>query len=130
MGKLWIADEAGHGKEFLLSDTIGFIRDLPHDLIDAFHSTLEDSLHSDLLLHIIDASDPYIEDKISVVERTLTHIQSDRPTWIILNKIDLLSSDDRSKLLTSLAHLDPIPVSAVSLEGLEELKSRIYHHFV
>lgn len=113
-----------------MSDTIGFIRDLPHDLIDAFHSTLEDSLYSDLLLHIIDASDPYIMDKITVVESTLKHIKSDRPTWIILNKIDLLSSNDRETLLKNLAHLDPIPVSAVSLEGLGKLKSRIYHYFV
>jgi GTP-binding protein HflX len=58
----------------LLNDTIGFIRDLPPDLIAAFTSTLEDSIESDLLLHVVDASDPWIEEKIKIVDETLDQI--------------------------------------------------------
>jgi GTP-binding protein HflX len=58
----------------LLNDTIGFIRDLPPNLIEAFSSTLEDSIESDLLLHVIDASDPKVLEKIEVVESILENI--------------------------------------------------------
>lgn len=77
VGKMYIApsDEAqGKGTEVLINDTIGFIRDLPPDLIEAFSSTLEDSIHSDLLLHVIDSSDGYIEEKIQVVDEILEKI--------------------------------------------------------
>ncbi|MBQ7074357.1 hypothetical protein IJM86_04835 [bacterium] len=58
----------------MLNDTIGFIRDLPPQLIKSFASTLEDSIESDLLLHVIDASDPYLEERISVVHEILEKI--------------------------------------------------------
>jgi GTP-binding protein HflX len=61
----------GRGREILLNDTIGFIRDLPPQLIKSFASTLEDSIESDLLLHVIDASDPYVMDRIQVVHEIL-----------------------------------------------------------
>jgi len=61
----------GTGKEILLNDTIGFIRDLPPQLIKSFASTLEDSIESDLLLHVIDASDPHVEERITVVHEIL-----------------------------------------------------------
>jgi GTP-binding protein HflX len=64
----------GKGKEILLNDTIGFIRDLPPKLIKSFSSTLEDSIESNLLLHVIDASDPYVEERIDVVHKILHEI--------------------------------------------------------
>jgi len=66
--------ETGQGKEILLNDTIGFIRDLPPKLIKSFSSTLEDSIEADLLLHVIDASDPFIEERISIVNHILDEI--------------------------------------------------------
>lgn len=77
VGKMYIApkDETqGKGKEILINDTIGFIRDLPPDLIEAFSSTLEDSIHADILLHVVDSSDQYIDEKIQVVDEILEKI--------------------------------------------------------
>lgn len=62
------------GQEILINDTIGFIRDLPPDLIDAFSSTLEDSVYSQLLLHVVDASDEYLDEKIQIVDDILEKI--------------------------------------------------------
>lgn len=76
---------------FLLSDTVGFIRKLPHQLIESFKSTLDETRESDLLLHVVDVSHPQFEDHIEVVESTLAEIGSaDKPTMIIFNKIDQL----------------------------------------
>ncbi|MDA1335526.1 MAG: GTPase HflX [Bacteroidetes bacterium] len=76
---------------FLLSDTVGFIRKLPHQLIESFKSTLDETRESDLLLHVVDVSHPQFEDHIEVVEATLAEIGSaDKPTMIIFNKIDQL----------------------------------------
>lgn len=80
-----------HPREILLNDTIGFIRDLPPDLIAAFRSTLEDSIESDLLLHIVDAHDPWIEQKIKLVDDTLFQIGANQEKLYVLNKCDLVS---------------------------------------
>ena len=76
VGNLYIMKnpETGEGKEILLNDTIGFIRDLPPKLIKSFSSTLEDSIESNLLLHVIDSSDPFIEERIEVVNHILDEI--------------------------------------------------------
>ena len=75
----------------VLADTVGFIRDLPHELIEAFHATLEETKESDLLLHVIDASDPQKNKKIEVVNQTLEEIGADQvPQLQVLNKIDQL----------------------------------------
>ena len=66
--------QTGLGKDVLLNDTIGFIRELPPKLIKSFSSTLEDSIESDLLLHVIDASDPFIHERIDVVNEILDKI--------------------------------------------------------
>jgi len=76
---------------FLLSDTVGFIRKLPHQLIESFKSTLDETRESDLLLHVVDVSHPQFEDHIEVVESTLAEIGSDdKPTMIVFNKIDCI----------------------------------------
>jgi len=78
------------GKEVLLNDTIGFIRDLPPKLIKSFSSTLEDSIESDLLLHVIDASDPFIQERIDVVNSILDDIGARQKRIMVFNKIDLV----------------------------------------
>ena len=76
---------------FLLSDTVGFIRKLPHQLIESFKSTLDETRESDLLLHVVDVAHPQFEDHIAVVEKTLGEIGSaDTPTVLVFNKIDKL----------------------------------------
>lgn len=80
VGKMWMPSKNiqegayDSGVEILFSDTIGFIRDLPPKLVDAFASTLEDSIESDILFHVIDASDPKMPEKIQVVEDILERI--------------------------------------------------------
>ena len=71
---MWMPTVDGVGKTFLINDTIGFIRDLPPNLIEAFSSTLEDSIEADLLLHVIDANDPKLDEKIKVVDDILAQI--------------------------------------------------------
>jgi GTP-binding protein HflX len=74
---------------FLLSDTVGFIRKLPTDLVDSFKSTLDEVREADLLLHVVDISHPEFEDQIKVVEKTLADLgASDKPSMIVFNKID------------------------------------------
>jgi len=90
--------ETGQGKEILLNDTIGFIRDLPPKLIKSFSSTLEDSIESDLLLHVIDASDPFIDERISIVNHILDEIGAKQKRILVFNKIDLLDKIQLAEL--------------------------------
>ena len=77
---------------FLLSDTVGFIRKLPHDLIESFKSTLDEVREADILLHVVDISHPNFEEQIQTVTQTLHEIDSsDKPTYIVFNKIDAYS---------------------------------------
>jgi len=74
---------------FLLSDTVGFIRKLPHDLVESFKSTLDEVRESDILLHVVDISHPGFEEQIDIVNQTLAEIHaSDKPTYMVFNKID------------------------------------------
>ncbi|MFZ2681885.1 MAG: GTPase HflX [Patescibacteria group bacterium] len=103
----------------LLSDTIGFIQGLPPELIQAFRSTLSEAVHADLILHVIDATDPHLELKLKVVEEILGELKlADRPRLRVFNKLD--------KLVTPPAH-DPESayVSAHAKLGLAELRSLI-----
>ena len=107
----------------ILADTVGFIRDLPHDLVAAFRSTLQETREADLLLHVIDAHDPKRKDNIHEVDSVLEEIEADdRPQLLIYNKIDLLDAigpridrDDQGKPAR-------VWLSAKTGEGLEELK--------
>jgi GTP-binding protein HflX len=114
------------GRRFLLTDTVGFIKKLPHQLVDAFGATLEETRLADLLLHIVDASEP--EDEmlamLRAVEDVLEEIHAgDRPRLLVLNKADLLDEERRREL--SFRHPDGVLVSAVTGEGLDELRDRI-----
>jgi GTPase len=103
VAKLYLPGTAKHGengeytpgKEILLSDTIGFIQDLPPELIKAFKSTLAETVHADLLLHVIDISDPQIERKIQCVEDILTELGAgDNQKIYVFNKIDLIRDNE------------------------------------
>ena len=77
---------------FLLSDTVGFIRKLPHQLVESFKSTLDEVRESDLLIHIVDISNPSFEDQIDIVNKTIAEIGAEnKPTILVFNKIDAYS---------------------------------------
>lgn len=114
--------------KYLVSDTIGFIRDLPPKLIQAFKSTLEDSIESDLLLHVVDASDPEIELKIKVVDNILHDIGATQTTLYVFNKSDCITADRKKELEKEFHHFQPILIAAETGGGIEELKMIISKH--
>ncbi|AHB40925.1 hypothetical protein P148_SR1C00001G0110 [candidate division SR1 bacterium RAAC1_SR1_1] len=124
VGKLYmITDpETGRGKEILINDTIGFIRDLPPTLIKAFKSTLEDSIESDLLLHVIDASDTFVQERIDVVHEILAHIGAKQSRILVFNKIDAISPERLLQLQETYKDEITARISAKDQQGLEELK--------
>jgi GTPase len=114
------------GRPHLLTDTVGFIRKLPHQLVDAFGATLEETRLADLLLHVVDASAPE-HDQMAMrraVEEVLEEIGAgERPRVLVLNKVDLLDEEAREEL--RLRHPDAVFVSGANGEGLPELEERI-----
>ncbi len=112
-------------KEVLLNDTIWFIRDLPPKLIDAFSSTLEDSIESVFLLHIIDASDPFIQERINVVDEILDDIGAKQHRVLVFNKIDLIDESRLKELKETYKNYDSVFISIIDEIGLEDLKDRI-----
>ncbi|MBN1588905.1 MAG: GTPase HflX [Pirellulales bacterium] len=109
----------------LLSDTVGFIRDLPHHLIESFKATLEESRQADLLLHVADAANPAVAEQIGATYRVLEELGIDKKnTLLVLNKIDMLP--DRAKL-DSLRNRYPnaVAISAQSGRGLDELAAAV-----
>jgi GTP-binding protein HflX len=114
------------GRPYLLTDTVGFISKLPHQLVDAFSATLEETRLADLLVHVLDGSVPEsgAEGMRHAVEQTLQEIGAgERPRLLVLNKADLLDRDAREEL--RLRHRDAVLVSGASGEGLAELGERI-----
>lgn len=117
-------------KKFLLTDTVGFIDRLPLTLIEAFHSTLEETIYSDLILLVVDASEPLdvIEKKLAVCLETIDHIEaSGVPVITVLNKIDLMSETEIQQKLDSLREKAPNPVlvSALRKVNLDQLKREV-----
>src|SRR5947209_11171660 len=114
------------GRPYLLTDTVGFISKLPHQLVDAFAATLEETRRAELLAHVLDASAPEAHAEIMQrsVEETLEEIGAgERPRVLVLNKIDLLEEQEREEL--RLRYPDAVLVSGVTGEGLAELGERI-----
>ena len=105
-----------------LTDTVGFVRKLPHELVEAFKSTLEEVIYSDLLCHVVDASSPYVREQIKAVEEVLTELGSeDKSKVLILNKIDLANVEDLEKLKEENNKYNIVEVSAknfINLDGL------------
>lgn len=111
----------------VLSDTVGFIRDLPPELVASFHATLSILKEADLILHVIDTADPYLEEKIQVVERVLEEILEHRKTPIlrVFNKIDMVLEPRVLERLRERYAGPSVFVSALLGWGLDELKERI-----
>ncbi len=114
------------GRDYLLTDTVGFIEKLPHQLVEAFKATLEETVLADLILHVVDAAAP--EERrladMRAVDEVLEEIGAgESPRLLVLNKADLLDPEGRDEAL--LRHPDAILVSALTGEGLDELRDRI-----
>jgi GTP-binding protein HflX len=130
-----VAEQSGHtptaaatGRSVSLSDTVGFIRDLPHGLIDAFQATLQEAVDADLLLHVVDASNPNYPEQIAEVQRVLAEIGADGiPQILVFNKLDALDESRRPPALQDLYELEGVEtprvfVSARSGEGIAGLR--------
>lgn len=122
VGKIKMTDQS---KDILISDTIGFIEDLPPQLIQAFKTTLTVSLHAHLLLHVIDARDPFLMSKFETVEKILTDLGVTTAPLLVFNKSDLISDDQKNQLERQFIERERIFVSAKSGENIEQLKIRL-----
>jgi GTP-binding protein HflX len=119
------------GRTYLLTDTVGFIRKLPHQLVDAFAATLEEALEADLLLHVADASVPEgdLAEMLAAVDEVLVETgAAERPRLLALNKVDLL--DDEHRRALRFRHPDAVQVSAETGEGLDELRQALEGRFL
>jgi GTP-binding protein HflX len=118
------------GRDYLLTDTVGFIEKLPHQLVEAFKATLEETTLADLIVHVVDASETEERRMLDMhaVDEVLDEIGAgDKPRLLVLNKADLLSEDEIHEV--TLAHPDAVLVSALAGEGLDELRDRIEKAF-
>ena len=130
---------------FLLSDTVGFIRKLPHSLVESFKSTLDEVRESDILLHVVDISHPQFEEQIDIVNQTLQEIEaSDKPTYLVFNKIDAYSFvkkdeddltpatrenrtlDDLKNSWMGKTELPCIFISALQKDNIESFRNMLY----
>ena len=108
----------------VLADTVGFVRNLQHDLVESFKATLEETLEATLLLHVIDSSSPDMLDQIEAVETVLKEIGADAPVLRVYNKIDL--SGDEAKIIYAQPHVpDRVYLSAHSGQGIELLQQAV-----
>jgi len=132
VGKIWLMKnpEQWTGKEILLNDTIWFIRDLPPKLIKAFSSTLEDSIESDILLHVIDAGDSFVHERIQVVNDVLNHIWAKQPRIMVFNKIDTIDEKTKIKLQETYKDETMLRTSTYSGQWLEDVKQLIADRLV
>ena len=126
---------------FLLSDTVGFIRKLPHHLVESFKSTLDEVRECDILLHVVDVAHPQFEDQVKTVQKTLEELgAADKPTLMVFNKIelyrsryfdDLLDAATRKELEAEMKERlrndygENIFISAITKEGIDELRERM-----
>jgi GTP-binding protein HflX len=112
------------GRDYTLADTVGFVRNLPHQLVEAFRSTLEEIADSDLVVHVVDASHPDPASQIATVRNVIGEVVArDIPELIVFNKIDL--ADDTHRLALRGMEPNSISVSARTGEGIQELLERI-----
>lgn len=112
------------GREFTLSDTVGFVRDLPHQLVEAFRSTLEEVSASHLILHVVDGSDPDPEGQLSAVRKVLADIDAHNiPELVVINKADAADPFVLNRL--RLRERNSIVISALTGEGIDELVAKI-----
>jgi GTP-binding protein HflX len=116
--------ELGGGRAILLSDTVGFVRRLPHNLVECFHSTLAEVEEADVLLMVVNAADDELHDKLRSVEGVLDELHvAETPRILVLNQCDLVDAERRDELTR--LHPDAVWTSALTGEGLGELRERI-----
>jgi len=118
------------GRRYLVTDTVGFIRRLPHQLVEGFAATLEETLVADLVVHVADASAPEerLEEQLAAVDAVLDEIgAAELPAQLVLNKVDAVDALRRKRLENRFP--DALQVSARTGEGLDELRTRIADHF-
>jgi GTP-binding protein HflX len=119
------------GRSVSLSDTVGFIRNLPHGLIDAFEATLQEAVDADVLLHVVDASNLHYPEQMKEVARVLAEIGAEQvPQVLVFNKLDAIEIDRRPLHLQDIQELDGVPthrifVSARTGEGLDALRQHL-----
>jgi GTPase len=118
------------GRRYLVTDTVGFVRRLPHQLVEGFAATLEETLVADLVLHVVDASAPEVRlvEQIAAVESVLHEIGADElPRELVLNKVDAVASEERRRLGNRFPNA--LQVSALTGEGIDDLRERIADRF-
>lgn len=115
--------ELPSGQQILMTDTVGFISKLPHQLVDAFKSTLEEAVYADIILHVVDASNPQMDTQMHVVYETLEHLGAqDKPVITAFNKLDLWESNE---VLRDFKADKTVSISAKHGNGLDDLKNAI-----
>ncbi len=115
----------GEGDSVMLSDTVGFVRNLPHHLVASFKATLEEAIHSDLLLLVVDVADPHAQANLATVRRVLDEIGAIEPErLVVLNKVDKMRHNAELLLLEQ-EEPDALPISAVTGLGLDALVERV-----
>ncbi len=118
-----LVSRAGHAP-FILTDTVGFIRKLPHQLVAAFKATLEELEEADVLVHVVDASHPGLEEQMAAVESLLTELElTGRPRIVALNKVDRLDADVALEALVD--RFDGVAISARTGAGVDRLLDRV-----
>ena len=116
------------GAQVLLSDTVGFVRDLPHNLVASFRATLEEAVHADLLLHVLDVGHPHAQQQFDSVHKVLTEIGvTAKPELLLLNKIDAPEGEQNFPEWRTL-HPDAIPLSAKTGRGVDRLLTSVLTH--
>jgi GTP-binding protein HflX len=121
---------AQDGRRYLVTDTVGFIRRLPHQLVEGFAATLEETVHADLVLHVADASarDELLDETVAAVESVLAEIgAADLPLQLVLNKIDGVDPLRRRRLANRFP--EAVLISALTGEGLDDLRARVAERF-
>ena len=114
--------------KMLISDTVGFLKNLPHDLIASFHATLAEVLEADMLIHIVDATADDVEEKIATVDNVLAEIESDKKTrFLVFNKIDRLFDEEKERYQRKFP--EAFFISAAKNAGLDLLKESLRDHF-
>lgn len=117
--------DLGDGDQVMLSDTVGFVRDLPHNLVASFKATLEEAIHSDLLLLVVDISHPRARQQLDTVDQVLNEIGAgDRPKLLVLNKVDKLTHN-AELLIWQNEFPDAVGISALSGRGVPELIEQV-----
>jgi GTP-binding protein HflX len=116
------------GTEVLLIDTVGFVRDLPHNLVASFKATLEEAVHADVLLHVLDVGHPHAQQQFDSVHKVLEEIGAkNKPEILLLNKIDTEAGEENYPFWRTL-NQGAIPISAKTGRGIQDLNEAVYHH--